>query len=104
MKKVFNINATNNKPGNQLDSIRHEIKKYFARERRKKLPTGFDTWVFDCKFGNSAKDATVIKESDIKERISEYASEGKKMFYLEIMAKPSNKPSNKSCNKPAKSK
>ena len=99
MKKIFQLNSPKAKPQRQLDSVRHEIKKYFARERRKKLPEGFEVWNFDCKFGNTAKDAAVLLESEIKESINKFISEKKISFYIEIIARAANKPEKKAKTK-----
>ena len=75
-----------------MDAIRHEIKKYLLRERRKSLPENVDFWDFDCKIGNTAEDATVIEVADIKNQLTTIAAEKKPSFYLEILAKPGYKP------------
>lgn len=91
MKKIFTFEDTAEKRERKIESIRSEIKKYFARERRKKLPEGFSFWNFDCKFGTSAEDTEPIKESEIKERISQIVKDHYTSFYLEIIARPDNK-------------
>lgn len=92
MKKTFSIESEKHSPENQLNAIRYEIKKYIARERRKKLPESFRLWVFDCKFGSAPEDAKEIHEAEIKESITKHISAGNKSFYIEIIAKPSYKP------------
>ena len=65
MKKTFNLTAPNKKPANQADSVKHEIKKYLARERRKTLPESTDFWDFDCRFGDTEQAAKEIHLDDI---------------------------------------
>ena len=48
MKKTFSFKVSNKNRDRQTDSIKYEIKKYIARERRKALPEGGDFWDFDC--------------------------------------------------------
>lgn len=91
MKKTYYYNLTDKKADRKLELFRHQVKKYIARERRKKLPEGFDCWNFDCKFGINEEDATAISESEIKTCISKSAKENQKSFYLEIIARPDNK-------------
>lgn len=91
MKKTFNFETSTVKADRKVEAIRSEIKKYFARERRKKLPEGFNFWNFDCKFGTSADDAESVAESEIKDRINQVLAENYTSFYLEIIARPDNK-------------
>ena len=88
MKKTFNLTSPNKKPERQLDSIKHEIKKYIARERRKPLPENVDFWDFDCKIGDSDQEPSVIHISEIDAKILTLAADNKESFYLEILAKP----------------
>lgn len=95
MKKIFALTAPNKKPERQLDSVRNEINKYIARERRKARPENIDFWDFDCKIGSTSEDASEIKVSEIKAMITEIAAKNKTSLYLEILTKPGYKPKNK---------
>lgn len=88
MKKTYQFNVKNKTPERQVDSIKHEVNKYIARERRKELPENVDFWDFDCKIGDDEKVATTIHHSKINEKISQILAGGKESFYLEILAKP----------------
>ena len=96
MKKTFPFNVPNKKPDRQLDTIRHEIKKYIARERRKAIPEGADFWDFDCRMGPNQDEASVLLVHEIPQRINQMAAEKAESFYLEILAKPGFKPNKKS--------
>ena len=93
MKKIFQITGTKKAPERQVDAIKHEVKKYIARERRKELPEGKDYWDFDCKIGGDASSAKKIHLSKISESIDELASAGKESFYLEVLAKTASRKS-----------
>jgi hypothetical protein len=88
MKKTFPLTATNKKPERHLDSVKHDIKKYIARERRKTLPENYDFWDFDCKIGPSEQEAATIHVAEINAKIMNLAAEDNQSFYLEILAKP----------------
>ena len=88
MKKTLHFDVPNKKRDRQIEAIRAEIKKYFARERRKPLKEGVDFWDFDCKIGSDVENAQVILETDIKPTINKYYDADQKSFYLEILAKP----------------
>ena len=91
MKKTFKLTAPNKTPERLLDSIKHEIKKYVARERKKTLPENYEAWEFDCKIGLTDQDATVIKTSEINTKIDRLVLEKIESFYIEILAKPTYK-------------
>ncbi len=88
MKKTYLLTEKNKKTERLVDSIKHEVKRYIARERRKKLPTDGDYWDFDCKIGENEEVAVTIHLSKINEMISEIAVAKNESFYLEILAKP----------------
>ncbi len=87
MKKTFLFTAPNKQPERQCDSVKYEIRKYIARERRKKLPEGVDYWDFDCRIGASAESAEVIHVAEINKRIDILFNEKQPSFYVEILAK-----------------
>jgi hypothetical protein len=51
------------------------------------LPEGVDFWDFDCKFGTSEENATVVHFATITSLIDAVAKDGGDAFYLEILAK-----------------
>lgn len=87
MRKTFQLTAPNKKPERQVEAVKFEIKKYIARERRKKLPEGADYWDFDCKIGADEEETSVIKVSMINSMLDKLVREGHTSFYLEILAK-----------------
>jgi hypothetical protein len=95
MKKTFKLNDTNHSPERKADKIKHEVKKYIARERRKSTPENVDFWDFNCVIGATAQEAKMIEVKDINSQVSTYVTEGKSEFYLEILAKPGHKPAKK---------
>ncbi|MBT7610368.1 MAG: hypothetical protein HN576_11475 [Bacteriovoracaceae bacterium] len=88
MKKTFQFNVKNKTTDRQIDSIKSEVKKYFGRERRKKLPESVDYWDFECKIGNNEKVADSVHMSKINEMINKIAATKTESFYLEILAIP----------------
>lgn len=88
MKKTFELSVSNKTDSNHLDSIKHQIKKYISRERRKKLPDNVDYWDFDCNIGDNEQETSSIHISKVNSVLSNLALEKKKSFYIEILAKP----------------
>ncbi len=54
MKKNFPLQIEGKNPDRVLEAVKHEIRKYFKRERNRALPKEVDFWDFDCKVGLSA--------------------------------------------------
>lgn len=88
MKKIFSIQVPNKKPARQVDAIKHEVKKYIARERRRDLPEGADFWDFDCAIGVDQENAEKIHLKEINAKIDRLFEDGKQEFFLQVMAQP----------------
>ena len=87
MKKLFLIDIPNKTRERQIDSIKNDIRKYIKREKSKKLPDGFNSWFFDCKFGQTKEDAKVINFADVIKSVDLAQRENYPSFYLEIVSK-----------------
>lgn len=88
MRKTFQLQVEGKHPDRLLEAIKHEIRKYIKRERRRALPEGADFWDFDCRFGASQESAEVVHLSAITGLIDGVAKEAGKQFYIEILARP----------------
>lgn len=88
MRKTFQLHIEGRNPDRVLDAIKHDIRKYFQRERRRAVPEGAQFWDFDCRFGLTEDSAEPVAESEIKSRIDAAARDGADKFYVEILAKP----------------
>ena len=88
MRKTFQLHVEGKDRDRVLDAVKHEIRKYIKRERRRDLPEGADFWDFDCQFGRTKEDAAVAHLSALTGLINGVASEGGAQFYVEILAKP----------------
>ncbi len=87
MKRTFQLQIEGKKPERVLDSIKHEVRKYLKRERRRLLPLGTDYWDFDCKFGVTEESSEVVHLSAIIPRIDEISKANGTQLYVEIIAK-----------------
>lgn len=87
MKKTFPLQAEGKNADRLLEATKHEIRQYVKRQRRVPLPEGVDFWDFDCRFGTSEAEATVVHFATITSLIDAVAKEGGDAFYLELLAK-----------------
>ena len=87
MRKTYQLIIEGKNRDRVLDAIKHDIRKYVKRQRRVPLREGVDYWDFDCKFGTSAENATVVHFGEIMGLIDAVAKEGGAAFYLELLAK-----------------
>jgi hypothetical protein len=88
MKKTFQLKVEGKHPDRLLDAIKHEIRKYVKRERRRELPAGADYWDFDCRFGAAEATAQAAHLSTLIGLIDGVARDGGSQFYIEILARP----------------
>ena len=91
MKKTFQLAVEGKNPDRVLEAVKHEIRKYIRRERRRVLPPGVDYWDFDCKFGLTPETAEVVHLAAITASIDSVAKEAGDKFYIEILAKPAHR-------------
>jgi len=87
MKKNFLLQIEGKNPERTLEAVKHEIRKYFKRERNRALPKDVDFWDFDCKVGLTAESAEVVKVSAVVESLGTLAKEGATSVYVEILSK-----------------
>ncbi len=87
MKKTIALTHSKLKTARLVESIKHDIKKYLGRERRKTLPEGTDYWTFDCLFGASEETAEEIYTSEIGKRIDGAVERELTEFYIVILAR-----------------
>jgi Family of unknown function (DUF6172) len=88
MKKTFPLTAEGKHPDRLLEAIKHEVRKYFKRERRRTLPAGADFWDFDCRFGATSDAAVPALEAELAKLMDGVKASGGAQFYVEILAKP----------------
>jgi hypothetical protein len=87
MKKTFSLKHEKITTPRLVDAIKHEVKKYIRRERKKSLPEGADFLDFDCKYGHTEETAEVVHLSAMNKHIDEAERLELSNFYIEIMAK-----------------
>ena len=88
MRKTFKTTHPKIKVPRLFEAIKHEVKKYIQRERRKPLPPGVDFWDFDFRYGIDEASSEVIHLSAINKAISSAEEQKLASFYLEILVKP----------------
>jgi hypothetical protein len=87
-EKNFQLSIEGKNRDRVLDAVKHEIRKYLKRERRRDVPAGADYWDFDCKFGLAPETAEVVHLGAVIGLVDGAAKEGADRFYVEILAKP----------------
>jgi hypothetical protein len=87
MKKNFPLQAEGKHPDRVLEAVKHEVRKYFKRERNRPVPVGADFWDFDCKVGLTADTAEVVRVSAVIDAIDAAAKSAATSVYVEILSK-----------------
>lgn len=88
MKKTFKLHLEGKNSDRLLEAIKHEVRKYVKREKRKTLPQGANYWAFDCKFGATAEAAEPLHLGEITKQMDVVSKAGGDSFYVEILARP----------------
>jgi predicted N-acyltransferase len=86
MKKTFPLAIEGKNRDRVLEAVKHEVRKYVRRERRRALPEGVDFWDFDCRFGPTEAEAVVVHFATLTERMDAVATAGGNQFFVEILA------------------
>ncbi len=89
MKKNFKLQQENKHPDRVIDSIKNELRKYFKRERKKKLPEDAVFWDFECRFGRDESSAKGVSASEIISSLDGARQENWDSCYVEILSKAS---------------
>ena len=87
MKKTYPLSAEGKHPDRVLEAVKHDIRKYFKRERNRPVPAGADFWDFDCKVGLSTETAQVVRVGAVIEAVDTAAKAGAATVYVEILSK-----------------
>ena len=87
MRKTFQLKPEGKNPDRHLEAVKHEIRKYIQREKRRELPEDTDYWDFDCRFGSDADSARAIHAAEITPSIDAAVKAEGTQFYIEIFAK-----------------
>ncbi len=93
MKKIFKLIDEKKHEDRVLEAVKHEIRKYVKREKKKKLEDAKTTyWDFDCKVGVAPDTAKVVDFDELIKELDSVKSAGATECYVEILAKIVNKP------------
>lgn len=87
MKKTFQLEHPKIKVPRVVDSVKHDLRKYLKKERKKPLPSGAKYWGFDCKFGQSEDTAVAITLPSLMKSIDELVANNIMTIYVELKPK-----------------
>ena len=87
MKKTYPLRPEGKHPDRVLDAVKHDIRKYFKRERSRPVPAGADFWDFDCAVGAAAESAEAVRVGAVIEAVDAIAKSGAQAVYVQILSK-----------------
>ncbi len=88
MRKNFPLRHPRKADARVLDAIKHDIRNYVVRERRKPLPEGAAFWEFACKVGASPESAQSVALKEISAALDAVGATGVDHVHVEIVAVP----------------
>ncbi|MBT8348170.1 MAG: hypothetical protein HKP62_01825 [Sulfurovum sp.] len=93
MKKIFKLTDEKKHEDRVLEAVKHDIRKYVKREKKKKLEDSQKTyWDFDCKVGVTSDTAEVVDFEGLIKALDAVKATGATECYVEILAKVVEKP------------
>lgn len=88
MRKIYLLRPEGKNPDRILEAVKHDIRKYIKRERRRELPEGANFWDFDCRFGADKDSAQTVHPAELIGLLDTLANAGGEQCYVELLAKP----------------
>ena len=88
MRKTYPLRPEGKQPDRVLDAVKHDIRKYQKRERRRELPAGAHFWDFDCRFGADQDSAQTVHPAELMAQLDALAKAGAPQCYVELLARP----------------
>jgi hypothetical protein len=88
MRKIYPLRPEGKHPDRVLEAVKHDIRKYIQRERRRELPADAHFWDFDCRFGPSQAEAQTLHPAALIAELDALAKAGAEQCYVELLAKP----------------
>jgi hypothetical protein len=88
MKKTFPFEVPGKARARVVDAVKHDLRRYVQRERRKPLPEGFSRWNFECAAGADPSSARPCALVDLGRMVDEVANTPATHVYVEIQALP----------------
>jgi len=93
MKKIFKLTDEKKHEDRVLEGVKHEIRKYVKREKKKKLQDSkYTYWDFDCKIGATSDSAKTVDFEALIKELDALKASGATECYVEILAKVVDKP------------
>ena len=86
MKKTFLLTDEKKEPQRVLESIKHDIRKYIKREKRKDLVSGSNFWKINAKFGKTEDSIVEIRFVDIMKNITEASEQNWASFHIQLIS------------------
>jgi Family of unknown function (DUF6172) len=87
MKKTYPLQVEGKHPDRVLDALKHDLRKYVRRERRRDLPEGVDFWDFACRVGRNEQEAQPVHLAALNGQVDEVAKAGATQVYVEILTR-----------------
>jgi len=70
-----------------VDSVKHDLRSYLKKQRKKPVPSGATYWGFDCKVGLTEDVALDTHLSSLMSRVDELVADNAITIYVELIPK-----------------
>ena len=86
MKKIFKLQETEQNPDRILEKIKHQLRRYLRREKKKDIKALNSFLEFECRFGQDEKSSKKVSFNDIIQLLDKTREDDWKECYIEIVA------------------
>lgn len=86
MKKIFKLREGDKNPDRIVEKIKHQLRKYLRREKKKKLESLNGFWDFNCRFGIDEENSKKVSFNDIIQLLDKAREDKLMECYIEIVA------------------
>ena len=87
MRKTYPLASPGKHPDRVVEAVKHDIRKYLRRERRRPLPEGMDYWDFDCRAGVDEAHAEPVHVAGLIARVDAAVQAASPQCYVEVFAR-----------------
>jgi len=86
LKKIFKLREGDKNPDRIVEKIKHQLRKYLKREKKKKIEALNSFCDFECRFGIDEENSKKVSFNDVIQLLDKAREDDLRECYVEIVA------------------
>jgi len=86
LKKIFKLREGDKHPDRIIEKIKHQLRKYLKREKKKKIQVTNSFYDFNCRFGKDKESSKEVSFNEIIQLLDKTREDDWRECYIEIVA------------------